>query len=204
MAENCNIIGQIGHFAMEEASRQLSEWQKATGNNEVFMSVNLSSKQIIRRDLISDLRTILSKSSVAPGTLKLELTESAVMDNPEQAVFILEKIKALGVGLSLDDFGTGHSSLSYLSRFPFDFIKIDKSFLRDDNPKKFVLLRSIINMAHELGLKVVTEGIETDKDALQLRQMGCEYAQSFLFGEPMTPDTALRLLREQNNTARAS
>jgi diguanylate cyclase (GGDEF)-like protein/PAS domain S-box-containing protein len=201
MAENCNIIGQIGHFALEQASAQLSAWQLASGNKQVFMSVNLSSKQIIRRDLIADLHTTLSKSSVAPGTLKLELTESAVMDNPEQAVFILEKIKALGVGLSLDDFGTGHSSLAYLSRFPFDLIKIDKSFLRDENPKKFVLLRSIINMAHDLGLKVVSEGIESEQDALQLRQMGCEYAQSFLFGEPMTPDTALRLLTEQNSAA---
>ncbi len=198
MAENCNMIGQIGHFAMNQASQQLAQWQKATGNMDVFMSVNLSSKQIIRRDLVADLRTILSKSTVAPGTFKLELTESAVMDNPEQAVSILDKIKALGVGLSLDDFGTGHSSLSYLTRFPFDMIKIDKSFLRDDNPKKFVLLRSIISMAHDLGLRVVTEGIESEKDALQLRQMGCEFAQSFLFGEPMTPEIAGRLLMEQN------
>ena len=201
LAESCNIIGQIGHFALEEASRKLSDWQKATGNQELFMSVNLSSRQILKRDLISDLRNVLTRASVAPGTLKLELTESAVMDNPEQAVFILEKIRALGVGLSLDDFGTGHSSLAYLSRFPFDLIKIDRSFLKDENPKKYVLLRSIVNMAHELGLKVVTEGIETDKDALLLRQMGCEYAQSFLFGEPMTPDTALRLIREQNNVS---
>jgi diguanylate cyclase (GGDEF)-like protein/PAS domain S-box-containing protein len=201
MAENCNLIGQIGQFALEEASAQLSDWQQATGNKDVFMSVNLSSKQIIRRDLIADLQSTLAKSSMAKGTLKLELTESAVMDNPEQAVFILEKIKGLGVGLSLDDFGTGHSSLSYLSRFPFDMIKIDKSFLRDDNPKKFILLRSIINMAHDLGLKVVSEGIDSEKDALQLRQMNCEYAQSFLFGEPMSPETALRLLTEQNNAA---
>lgn len=200
MAENCNIIGQIGHFALEEASAQLAYWQKTTGNKQVFMSVNLSSKQIIRRDLISDLHTTLSKVNVAKGTFKLELTESAVMDNPEQALFILEKIKALGVGLSLDDFGTGHSSLAYLNRFPFDIIKIDKSFLHDNTTKKFVLLRSIINMAHDLDLKVVTEGIETEKDALQLRQMGCEYAQSYLFGEPMSPETALRLLTEQNTS----
>ena len=201
LAESCNIIGQLGHFAMSTASQQLALWQKSTGNTEVFMSVNLSSRQILKRDLIADLRTILSSSTIAKGTFKLELTESAVMENPEQAVFILDKVKSLGVGLSLDDFGTGHSSLSYLSRFPFDLLKIDKSFLRDDNPKKFVLLRSMINMAHELGLKVVVEGIETDRDALQLRQMGCEYAQSFLFGEPMSAETAGRLLREQNTAA---
>ncbi len=201
MAESCNIIGQLGHFAMSQASQQLASWQKSTGNLDVFMSVNLSSRQILKRDLVSDLRTILASSTIAKGTFKLELTESAVMENPEHAVAILDKIKSLDVGLSLDDFGTGHSSLSYLSRFPFDLLKIDKSFLRDDSPKKFVLLRSMINMAHELGLKVVIEGIETDRDALQLRQMGCEFAQSFLFGEPMTGETAGRLLREQNTAA---
>ena len=123
------------------------------------------------------------------------------MENPEQAVFILDKIRSMGIGLSLDDFGTGHSSLAYLSRFPFDLLKIDKTFLHDESPKKFVLLKSMINMAHELGLKVVVEGIETDRDALQLRQLHCEFAQSYLFGEPMSAENALRLLREQNTAA---
>ena len=136
---------------MASAAEKLAAWQKALNGLPIFMSVNLSSRQIIRRDLINDLRSILNKSNFIPGTFKLELTESAVMENPEQAVFILNKVKSLGVGLSLDDFGTGHSSLSYLSRFPFDIIKVDKSFVKDMNPKRDVLLRSIISMAHDLG-----------------------------------------------------
>ena len=114
------------------------------------------------------------------------------------AVFILNKVKSLGVGLSLDDFGTGHSSLTYLSRFPFDMIKVDKSFVKDANPKRDVLLRSIISMAHDMGLQVVTEGVGIDKDVAQLRELKCEYVQSFMFGEPVNAETALRLVKEQN------
>lgn len=198
LAESCDLIDQIGQFAMASAAEKLAAWQKALNGLPIFMSVNLSSRQIIRRDLINDLRSILNKSNFIPGTFKLELTESAVMENPEQAVFILNKVKSLGVGLSLDDFGTGHSSLSYLSRFPFDMIKVDKSFVKDMNPKRDVLLRSIISMAHDMGLQVVTEGVSSDKDVKQLRELNCEYVQSFMFGEPVNAETALRLVKEQN------
>jgi EAL domain-containing protein (putative c-di-GMP-specific phosphodiesterase class I) len=198
LAESCDLIDQIGQFAMASAAEKLAAWQKALNGLPIFMSVNLSSRQIIRRDLINDLRSILNKSNFIPGTFKLELTESAVMENPEQAVFILNKVKSLGVGLSLDDFGTGHSSLSYLSRFPFDIIKVDKSFVKDANPKRDVLLRSIISMAHDMGLQVVTEGVANDKDVKQLRELNCEYVQSFMFGEPVNAETALRLVKEQN------
>ena len=108
------------------------------------------------------------------------------MDNPEQSAHVLAKLKQIGIGLSLDDFGTGYSSLAYLTRFPFDTIKIDKSFVDDSTPKRVVLLKSMVNMAHELGLSVVAEGISDESDALQLRQMGCEYVQSFMFGAPIT------------------
>ena len=108
------------------------------------------------------------------------------MDNPEQSAHVLAKLKQIGIGLSLDDFGTGYSSLAYLTRFPFDTIKIDKSFVDDSTPKRAVLLKSMVNMAHELGLSVVAEGISDESDALQLRQMGCEYVQSFMFGAPIT------------------
>jgi EAL domain-containing protein (putative c-di-GMP-specific phosphodiesterase class I) len=119
------------------------------------------------------------------------------MDNPEQSSHVLTRLKQIGIGLSLDDFGTGYSSLSYLTRFPFDTIKIDKSFVDDSTPKRTVLLKSMINMVHELGLSVVAEGVSDENDALQLRQMGCEYVQSFMFGPPVSGDQALRMLREQ-------
>ena len=155
----------------------------------------MSSRQLLRQDLIHDLRTVIARSGLARGTLKLELTESLVMDNPEHAAQMLQRIRELGAGLALDDFGTGHSSLAYLQRFPFDTIKIDQSFVRNTNKGvRPVLLRSIIAMAHDLGMEVVAEGAETDSDAVELSQLGCEYAQGFVFGEPMSADDARQLL----------
>ena len=179
--------------------RQLSIWQRAMRSREpIFASVNVSSRQLLRHDLIHDIRTVLSRSSVARGTLKLELTELLVMENPEHAAQMLTRIRELGTGLSLDDFGTGHSSLAYLQRFPFDTIKIDQSFVRTTSRgTRPVILKSIIALAHDLGMDVVAEGAETDSDAVELYQLGCEYAQGFAFGEPMDADAAMRLLTEE-------
>jgi diguanylate cyclase (GGDEF)-like protein/PAS domain S-box-containing protein len=203
VAESCGLIVQLGLFAMQQAAEDLVAWQKEVGDIPLSVSVNLSSKQLLRRDLVSDVRSILTRSTIKPRCFRLELTESLIMDNPEQSAHVLAKLKQIGIGLSLDDFGTGYSSLSYLTRFPFDTIKIDKSFLDDATPKRAVLVRTMVNMAHELGLSVVAEGISDETDALQLRQMGCEYVQSFMFGVPMPWDQALRMLREQYPMAQA-
>jgi diguanylate cyclase (GGDEF)-like protein len=197
VAESCGLIVQLGLFAMQKAAEDLAGWQKQIGDTPLSVSVNLSSRQLIRRDLVTDVRSVIARAGLKPRCLRLELTESLVMDNPEQAAHVLTKLKQLGIGLSLDDFGTGYSSLSYLTRFPFDTIKIDKSFIDDTSPKRAVLLRSMVNMAHELGLAVVAEGISDQSDALELRQMGCEYVQSFMFGAPMNGDAVIKLLREQ-------
>lgn len=203
VAENCELIVPLGLFAMQRAADDLASWQQQIGDIPLSMSVNLSSRQLIRRDLVSDVRSVVARAGIKPRCFRLELTESLVMDNPEQSAHVLSKLKQLGVGLSLDDFGTGYSSLSYLTRFPFDTIKIDKSFLDDTSPKRDVLLKSMINMAHELGLSVVTEGIADEHDALQLRQMGCEYVQSYMFGAPMAADAVLKVLKEQYPLAQA-
>ena len=203
VAENCGLIVQLGLFAMQRAAEDLAGWQKQIGDTPLSVSVNLSSRQLIRRDLVSDVRSVIARANLKPRCFRLELTESLVMDNPEQTNHVLTKLKQLGIGLSLDDFGTGYSSLSYLTRFPFDTIKIDKSFVDDTTPKRAVLLKSMVNMAHELGLSVVAEGVADENDALELRQMGCEYVQSFMFGAPIPGDQVLKMLREQYPLARA-
>ncbi len=203
IAESCGVIVQLGLFAMQKAADDLAIWQKQIGDVPLSVSVNLSSRQLIRRDLVTDVRSVIARANLKPRCFRLELTESLVMDNPEQSNHVLSKLKKLGIGLSLDDFGTGYSSLSYLTRFPFDTIKIDKSFVDDTTPKREVLLKSMVNMAHDLGMSVVAEGVSDESDALQLRQMGCEYVQSFMFGAPMAGDVVLKLLKEQYPLAQA-
>ncbi|MEQ1950848.1 EAL domain-containing protein [Mesorhizobium sp. CN2-181] len=197
VAETSGLIVQLGLFAMQRAAEDLAGWQKQIGDTPLSVSVNLSSRQLLRRDLVSDVRSVVARANIKPICFRLELTESLVMDNPEQSAHVLNKLKKLGIGLSIDDFGTGYSSLSYLTRFPFDTIKIDKSFLDDPSPKRAVLLKSMVNMAHELGMSVVAEGISDERDALELRQMGCEYVQSYMFGAPIQSDAVLRMLKEQ-------
>jgi diguanylate cyclase (GGDEF)-like protein/PAS domain S-box-containing protein len=200
IAEEIGLIVDLGMFVLERTARQLSSWQRTVRQRDpIFASVNLSSRQLLRQDLIHDLRTVIARSSLARGTLKLELTESLVMENPEHAAQMLQRIRDLGAGLALDDFGTGHSSLAYLQRFPFDTIKIDQSFVRANGKgARPVILRSIISLAHDLGMEVVAEGAESDSDAVELYQLGCEYAQGFYFGGPMSADDARALLIAEN------
>jgi diguanylate cyclase (GGDEF)-like protein/PAS domain S-box-containing protein len=205
IAEETGLIVELGLFVLERTARQLSAWQRTLRPREsLFASVNVSSRQLLRHDLIQDLRTVLARSPLTRGSLKLELTESVVMENPEHAAQMLHRIRELGAGLALDDFGTGYSSLAYLQRFPFDTIKIDQSFVRTTaKGTRPVILRSIIALAHDLGMDVVAEGAETDSDAVELYQLGCEYAQGFVFGEPMTPERARELLQPHNKVEMA-
>ena len=199
IAEETGLIVELGLFVLERTARQLSAWQRTLrARQPLFASVNVSSRQLLRHDLIQDLRSVLTRSVVARGTLKLELTESVVMENPEHAAQMLQRIRELGAGLALDDFGTGFSSLSYLQRFPFDTIKIDQSFVRTTaKGTRPVILRSIVSLAHDLGMDVVAEGAETESDAVELSQLGCEYAQGFIFGAPMTAEKARELLQPE-------
>ncbi|MFZ0236598.1 MAG: EAL domain-containing protein, partial [Xanthobacteraceae bacterium] len=204
IAEETGLIVQLGLSVLDRAARQLSSWQRTVRHREpLFVSVNVSSRQLLRHDLIQDLRTVLARAPLTRGSLKLELTESTVMENPEQAAQMLQRIRELGAGLALDDFGTGYSSLAYLQRFPFDTIKIDQSFVRmSTKGTRPVILRSMIALAHDLGMDVVAEGAETDSDAVELFQLGCEYAQGFVFGEPMSAERARALLEPETSAIR--
>lgn len=197
IAEMSDLIEPLGMFALERSSSDLMEWERQTGELPIFVSVNLSSAQLISSEIYNDIRALLVKTQCDPKRIKLELTESVVMENPEQARLMLEKLKDTGISLALDDFGTGYSSLAYLTRFPFDTIKLDKALVCDQSDKKSVLLRSVVSMARGLDMQVVAEGIQTDQDAADLAMMGCDFGQSYLFGPPLGSESVLRLLKER-------
>ena len=197
IAEMSDLIEPLGMFALERSTSDLMDWERQTGELPVFLSVNLSSAQLISSEIYNDVRAMLAKTQCDPKRIKLELTESVVMENPEQARLMLEKLKETGISLALDDFGTGYSSLAYLTRFPFDTIKLDKALVCDQSEKRSILLKSVVAMARGLEMQVVAEGIETDQDAAELAKMGCDFGQSFLFGPPLGSDSVLRLLKER-------
>ena len=201
LAERNGLIVQLGVFALETAVADLRKLREI-GDERLFVTVNISSRQLVRHDLIGDVKSVVERAKLNDG-LKLELTESMVMDNPEQASVVLERVKALGVGLALDDFGTGYSSLAQLTRFPFDVIKIDRALVRDDpeDAERPVVLRALVAMAHELGKDVVAEGLETEAEVETVRSLGCRFGQGFLYGEPLDVDAASSRIKRQAKAA---
>lgn len=215
LAEESGLIVELGSYVLGRALEEAAGWHKVLPRDRdpLFVSVNVSSRQLFRQDMVQEIRLMLAREAVPKGTLKLEITESLVMENPERAVEILTWLKTFGASLALDDFGTGYSSLSYLHRFPCDTIKVDRSLVRDSglNGQTPLILRSVIALAHELGKEVVAEGVETAADASYLRSIGCEFGQGYYYGEPMSAKDVGILLaalashrkRKQRERARA-
>ena len=201
IAERSGLINQLGLYVISKATADFKGINEITGQN-CFVSVNISSRELLRNDIVEDIVSSLKESGLPATQLRIEVTESLVMENPEYSSEILKRIKATGVGISLDDFGTGYSSLSYLLRFPFDTIKIDKSFIQARNQnERLVVLQSIVAMAHGLNQAIIAEGAEYESDVTELMQLGCEYAQGYLFGEPMSAADVERVLLDEHKLA---
>ena len=198
IAEQSGLINELGLFVLNTATTDFAMFNQKTGS-DCFISVNVSSRELLRNDIIVDIKNALEESNLPAEKLRMELTESMVMENPEHSTQIMTRIKALGVGISLDDFGTGYSSLSYLLKVPFDVIKIDKSFVQArQQHERLIILRSIIALGHGLNQSIIAEGVEYESDATDLMQLGCEYAQGYLFGEPTNIDGAYNMIENES------
>lgn len=203
LAEDTGLIIPIGRWVLWQSCKQLVEWQKIfQDGRKLTMSVNLSGKQLQDMDLVRQIQAILKESGLAASSLKLEVTESAIMENPEKAAAILNSLRDMGIQLSLDDFGTGYSSLSYLHRFPFHNLKIDRSFVSklEAGDKDAEIVKVINSLAKNLGMDVVAEGIETEGQWALLHRLACEYGQGYFFSKPLE-DTAARKLIESGGFA---
>ncbi|MCK0198303.1 EAL domain-containing protein [Ancylobacter sp. 6x-1] len=201
LAEDSGIIVDIGLFTLDTAARQLGSWQRSARGEQVFVCVDVSSRQLLRHDLIQDIKAVLARNLVTPGSLKLELAESLVMENPEYSARMLARLRELGAGLSLGAFGAGYSSLAYLQRLPFDMIRMDRSLIAGldgrsgGKAQRPLILRSLIALAHDLGMEVLADGADSEAGATALARLGCDYAEGALFGDALSADDARRLFQ---------
>jgi diguanylate cyclase (GGDEF)-like protein/PAS domain S-box-containing protein len=188
VAEETGLIVPLGWWVLREACCQMSAWQaRYPVDPPLVISVNLSSKQFLQADLTAEVQRLLCETGLDPRTLKLEITESAIMDDPGVASGKLARLRAVGVQMCIDDFGTGYSSLNYLHRFPVDTLKIDRSFVRqmDDTEENLQIVQSIVGLAHVLAIDVIAEGVETEAQRHKLAALNCEYGQGYFFSRPV-------------------
>jgi diguanylate cyclase (GGDEF)-like protein/PAS domain S-box-containing protein len=195
IAEETGFIVPIGHWVLQAACRQMQQWRQQHPDLTLTINVNLSSKQFTPQ-LIDEIHQILQETQLEARYLKLEITESVLMENAEAAITTLTQLQDLGIGLAIDDFGTGYSSLSYLHRFPIDTLKIDRSFTSkiDTDGEQLAIVRTIITLAWNLGMEVIAEGVETQKQLVQLKALYCDQAQGYLFCKPVGVEMANQLI----------
>lgn len=208
LAEDNGLIIALGHWILKEACQQIQSWrQKFPEIPYLMMSINLSGRQFSQPNLLKDIQQLFHELKLTGQNIKLEITESSVIDNIEQVLTVLQELKNLGLQLSIDDFGTGYSSLNYLYRFPLDTLKIDKSFIdkisdngNSDEQKRYIqLVKTIITLGHNLSMDIVAEGIETLEQAEILRMLKCEYGQGYFFSKPLNQLSATQLLEDSIN-----
>ncbi|WP_184224010.1 putative bifunctional diguanylate cyclase/phosphodiesterase [Granulicella aggregans] len=201
VAEDMGLITPLGEFVLRVACRQVSSWNALHGQ-QLFISINLSARQFDAPDLFATIASTLQESGLPPALLKLEITESVLLDGQHSVSEVLSRLRATGIQISLDDFGTGYSSLSYLLRYEFDVIKVDQSFVRnlDQDPVRGELVRTVVHLAHNLGKKVVAEGVELPSELEYLRELECHMVQGYLLSKPL-PCSLIDALLDNLNTA---
>ena len=200
LAEEIGIIVPIGEWVLREACMELARWRQLPGLDNLFVSVNLSRKQLRCPNLVENIRDILQETNLPSTAVKLEITESAIMEDMDLAVIILSQIRDLGIDLHVDDFGTGYSSLSCLHNFPVSGMKIDRSFINNvvDNPDHIAIVNAVVTLAHNLRLDLIAEGVETLDQMSMLKSMGCDFAQGYFFQQPLSCNQALEYARKHN------
>jgi diguanylate cyclase (GGDEF)-like protein/PAS domain S-box-containing protein len=206
VAEDTGLIVTIGQWVLEKACRQIRTWQQQRPSvPPLVVSVNLSGRQFQHAGLVADVERVLRQTGIDPHSLKLEITESILMRDVEATVATCDALKRLGVQLSIDDFGTGYSSLGQLKRFPFDALKIDRSFVDGlgRNAQDAAIVQSVVTLARSLNLNVTAEGIETSAQEAHVRLLGCEHGQGYLFARPQPPEMLAALLAEADEAAAA-
>jgi diguanylate cyclase (GGDEF)-like protein len=201
VAEETGAIIPMGYWILTEACRQLYEWQVKYSDPFLNISVNLSPKQLSQPNLIEQISQILQTTGLNPHSLKLEITETAIMENPESAALILSQLRELGIQICMDDFGTGYSSLSFLHRFPVDFLKIDQSFIVgiEQGAEKAKIVQTIMTLTQNLGLNAIAEGIETAEQVAKLKILQCEYGQGYFFSRPLDSKMAEKMIVQNFN-----
>lgn len=200
LAEKSDLVIKLATHVLAKAAHTAAGWQKVLPRHDapLFVSVNVSCRQLFKQDFIQELRHVIGQGIVPVNCLRLEVSEPLVMEGPEQATEMLEVLRGTGVEIALDDFGTGYSSLAYLQRFPVDTIKVDRGLVQRSGAGEgagSAIVRSVVALSHELGKKVVAEGIEEPDEVVFLRSIGCEYGQGFYYGDPMPADEVVSLLR---------
>ncbi|MFT3850393.1 MAG: EAL domain-containing protein [Propionivibrio sp.] len=199
VAEETGSIFELGEWVLNTVCGKIAEW-RAEGLGNVKVAVNLSARQFMQKDICTRVKRAIDASGIPPSCLELEVTESAIIDDVQEAIATMRKLKQLGISMSLDDFGTGYSSLNYLMRFPIDYLKVDQSFVRDlivDTDANAIVL-SIINLARNMRLQVVAEGVETDEQKTFLAANGCDLLQGYLLGKPMPAEQFQQRIKSQS------
>ncbi|PSB13297.1 GGDEF domain-containing response regulator, partial [filamentous cyanobacterium CCP2] len=197
LAEETGLILPIGEWVLQEACHQLQTWQQAGIVDDAFtISINLSVRQFAQPDLIQQIERVLASTAINPANLKLEITESVIMESTSHIFQTLQRLRERQICLSIDDFGTGYSSLSYLHAFPVDSLKIDRSFVQrlEETSSDMGLIPAITSIANTLNITVVAEGIETAHQLCKLRMLNCNFGQGYFFSQPLPAQPATELL----------